>query len=133
MLIPPVSEFMSLQTHTVGRDQTLATAHRLMRAHHVRHLPVLEGGQVVGIVSQRDLYVMETLDDTDPDAITVEEAMTQDVCAVAPEAPLDEVAELMMDRKLGSVVVMRQGSLEGIFTTVDALYALARPSSVTPT
>jgi acetoin utilization protein AcuB len=126
MLVPSVSEFMSLQTHTIGRAQNLTTAHRLMRAHQVRHLPVLDGGQVVGIVSQRDLHIMETLDDADPDAITVEEAMTQDVCAVAPEAPLDEVAELMLERKLGSVVVMRHGHLEGIFTTVDALYALTR-------
>jgi acetoin utilization protein AcuB len=126
MLVPPVSEFMSLQTHTIGRDQNLTTAHRLMRAHQIRHLPVLDGGQVVGIVSQRDLHLMESLDDVDPDAITVEEAMTQDVCAVAPDAPLDEVAELMLERKLGSVIVMRHGHLLGIFTTVDALHCLSR-------
>jgi acetoin utilization protein AcuB len=126
MLVPPVSEFMSLQTHTIGRDQNLTTAHRLMRAHQIRHLPVLDGGKVVGIVSQRDLHLMESLDDADPDAITVEEAMTQDVCAVAPDAPLDEVAEFMLERTLGSVVVMRQGHLLGIFTTVDALHCLSR-------
>ena len=126
MLVPPVSEFMSPKTYTIGRDQNLTTAHRIMRAHQIRHLPVLDGGQVVGIVSQRDLHLLESLDDADPDAITVEEAMTQDVCAVAPDAPLDEVAELMLERKLGSVVVMRQGHLLGIFTTVDALQCLSR-------
>lgn len=126
MLVPPVSEFMSLQTYTIGRQQTLTTAHRIMRAHQVRHLPVLDGGQVVGIVSQRDLHIMETLPDADPDAITVEEAMTSDVCTVAPETPVDQVADLMLERKLGSAVVMRNGHLEGIFTTADALYALSR-------
>jgi acetoin utilization protein AcuB len=126
MLIPPVSEFMSTSTHTIGADQTLSVAHRVMREHEIRHLPVLRGGQVVGIVSQRDLHLVETFKDADPDEIIVEEAVSQDVFTVPPEAPLDGVVGIMEDRKLGSVVVMRGDRVEGIFTTTDALHALFR-------
>jgi acetoin utilization protein AcuB len=126
MLIPPVSEYMSSSPHTVGADQTLAVAHRIMREHAIRHLPVLRGGKVVGIVSQRDLHLVETFQDSSPDEVAVEDAMTEDVLSVPPEAPLDEVVEMMSDRKLGSVVVMRHDRVVGIFTTTDALYALGR-------
>ena len=126
MLIPPISEYMSTSTHTIGAEQPLSVAHRIMREHQIRHLPVLRGGQIVGLVSQRDLHLVETFKDTDPDEVTVEEAMSQDVLTVPPEACLDEVVDMMSARKLGSVVIMRQGRVEGIFTTTDALYALAR-------
>ena len=50
-----IDQVMTPQPYTIGRDQTLATAHQMMRAHLVRHLPVLEHSELVGIVSQRDL------------------------------------------------------------------------------
>ena len=53
---PPVSAFMTPGPHTIGRDQTLAVAHRLVREHGIRHLPVLHGGKQVGDQSQRDLH-----------------------------------------------------------------------------
>jgi acetoin utilization protein AcuB len=126
MPIPPVSEYMSTSTHTVGAEQPLSVAHRIMREHQIRHLPVLRGGQIVGLVSQRDLHLVETFKDSDPDEVAVEEAMSQDVLTVAPEACLADVVEMMSERKLGSAVVVRQHRVEGIFTTTDALHALAR-------
>src|SRR5690606_1318822 len=79
-----IERYMTQSPHTIGRDQTLAAAHRVMREHGIRHLPVLEGGKLVGIVSQRDLHLLETLDDVDPEQVEVSEAMTQDVYAVGP-------------------------------------------------
>jgi acetoin utilization protein AcuB len=50
-----VERFMTRSPLTIGQDQPLAAAHRMMREHRVRHLPVLDGGMLVGVVSQRDL------------------------------------------------------------------------------
>jgi acetoin utilization protein AcuB len=119
-----VESYMTLSPHTIGKDQPLEVAHRLMRAHDIRHLPVLEGGRVIGVVSQRDLHLVETLRDVDPAKVTVEEAMTPDPYTVAPEAALIEVVRAMARAKLGSVVVTRGGRPVGVFTTIDALRAL---------
>lgn len=104
----------------------MAQAHAIMRAHHIRHLPVLESGKIVGIVSERDLHLIETLPGGDPDDVTVEEAMTESVYVVPGEAPVDGVVERMAERKYGSAVVVNPvGVVEGIFTTVDALQVFA--------
>jgi acetoin utilization protein AcuB len=93
-----------------------------MREHAIRHLPVFEAGKLIGIVSERDLAMIETLRSVNLDELTVEEAMVQDVYAVPADAPVDEVVEQMASRKLGSTIALdRQGRVSGIFTTVDAL------------
>ncbi len=120
-----VQEFMSVAPVVVGSDRTLAEAHRLMRERSIRHLPVVDPGRLVGIVSQRDLYLLETLKGVDPGTELVREAMAPDPYAVPPDAPLEEVAEEMAERKYGSAVVVDRGSVIGLFTTVDALRALA--------
>ena len=119
-----VRAFMTPSPVVIGHDQTLAYAHRVMREHEVRHLPVLDGGRLVGVVSQRDLHLVETLRDVDPERVTVEEAMTPEPFTVHPEAPLAEIARAMADHKYGSAVVVEDGKVVGIFTTVDALRAL---------
>ncbi|MCC6807499.1 MAG: CBS domain-containing protein [Deltaproteobacteria bacterium] len=116
---------MTATPHTIGRKQTLQKAHELMREHGIRHLPVLDGGKLVGIVSQRDLEMVETLDGVDPGAIAVEEAMTSEPYVVAPLAKLDETVRVMARKKFGSAVVADKGRVVGIFTAVDALAALA--------
>jgi acetoin utilization protein AcuB len=122
---PIVEQYMSRSIRTIGKHQTLAHAHELMRRHRVRHLPVLEGGRIVGIVSLRDLHLVETLRDVDPARVTVDDAMSAEPYVVAPGAALREVALEMARRKLGSAVVVRRNKVVGVFTTVDALRALA--------
>jgi acetoin utilization protein AcuB len=123
---PTVRQYMTHNPHTIGREQTLDVAHRVMREHRVRHLPVLEGGKLVGLVSQRDLHLIETLRDVDPAETTVEEAMTMDVYVTAPNTPLAEAARVMAENKYGSAVVVDRAKIVGVFTTVDALLALAQ-------
>jgi len=123
--IPTVQKFMTTQPHSIGQDQTMATAHRMMRENRFRHLPVLTGGELVGILSDRDLNLLETLRDVDPEKVLVEDAMTSSPYVVSPDAPLDEVVSMMAEHKYGCAVVMQNRHLVGIFTTVDACRAFA--------
>lgn len=121
---PRVADYMTRSPHTIGRDQTLQKAHDMMNGHRIRHLPVLDGGQLVGMLSQRDLYFVETLDSTPAAEIKVDEAMTQDVFEVAKDAALADVAATMVRKKHGSAVVTDGGKVVGVFSTIDALRAL---------
>jgi acetoin utilization protein AcuB len=85
---------------------------------------VLDGGKLVGILSQRDLFFTESLHDVDAMTVPVEDAMSTEVYVVAPEKPLGEVAARMVECKYGSAVVVRDGQVIGIFTTTDALRVL---------
>ena len=119
-----IRKYMTRAPHTIGQEQTLDVAHNVMRQHGIRHLPVLEGGKLVGLLSQRDLHLIETLRDVDPATTTVDEAMTTDVYITGPDATLDEVASQMAEHKYGSAVIVERGKVVGMFTTVDALHAL---------
>lgn len=120
-----IAQSMTPSPLTINQKSSMREALALMEANGIRHLPVLHGGRLVGMVSDRDLRLIETLDGVDPAKLAVEEAMSQDVYAVAPETPLHEVARTMAERKYGSAVVMEGTQVRGIFTTVDALRALA--------
>src|SRR5262245_27732646 len=87
-----VKDAMTPQPMTIGRDQKLDVAHRMMREHGVRHLPVLEHGQLVGMLSQRDLYFLETIAGVDLTKDRVEEAMSGETYAVAPDETVEHVA-----------------------------------------
>lgn len=119
---------MTASPVVIGIADTLADARRVMRERGIRHLPVLDGGRLVGVVSQRDLYLAESLSGVDPAIDSVREAMSGDPYTVPPGAPLEEVAATMAERRLGSAIVVDRGAVIGVFTTVDALRALARLS-----
>jgi len=119
-----VERFMTRDPYTIGIDQPLSVAHRMMRAHRIRHLPVLAEGKLVGMVSERDLALIESMRGVDPDKVSVEEAMTPDPYLTTPERALGDVAREMAENRYGSAVVVKDGHVVGIFTTVDALQAL---------
>lgn len=121
--IPHIQRYMTTSPLSIGQEQPLTQAHQMMRAHNIRHLPVLHGGNLVGVLSDRDLHMIETLRDVDPGKVLVEEAMTPSVYSVSPSAPLDEVVREMAAHKYGSAVVMDHGKVVGMFTTIDAMRA----------
>jgi acetoin utilization protein AcuB len=123
--IPSIQRYMSTTPHTVGPQQAIAVARELMSKHEVRHLPVLDGAKPVGLVSARDIAVVEGLAGSDPRAMKVEDVMTQVPYLVGPDAPLDEVCREMARHKYGSALVVQNQKCVGIFTTVDACRALA--------
>ena len=124
-----IAEVMTRAPHTIGRDQRLARAHDIMREHGLRHLPVLDGGKLVGVLSQRDLYFVEALAGVDQRLDPVAEAMASEVYVVAPGECVADVARTMGQHKYGCAVVVDQGHVVGIFTATDALALLAKAMS----
>lgn len=120
-----VRSYMTQGAYSISRRQPLAAAHRLMRDHRIRHLPVVDGTRLVGVVSERDLHLIETLRDVQPETVLVEEAMTAEPFIVTPDSALLEVVTAMWQRRLGSAVVLDGPQIVGMFTTTDALRALA--------
>jgi acetoin utilization protein AcuB len=123
--IPTIQKFMTTTPHSIGVEQPLSRAHAMLREHAIRHLPVLHGGKLVGILTDRDLHLVESLAGVDPTQVKVEDAMSTVVYAVSPETPLDAVVAAMGEHKYGSAVVMQNEKVVGIFTTVDVCRALA--------
>jgi acetoin utilization protein AcuB len=123
--IPPIQKYMTTTPHSIGSDQTLETAGKLMREHRIRHLPVLRGGKLLGVLTDRDLKFVETFRDVDPKKVVVEDAMTEEPFTVSPDSPLDEVVATMASEKYGSAIVVQNGHVVGMFTTVDACRALS--------
>jgi acetoin utilization protein AcuB len=119
-----IRRFMTVGPHVITSRHTLAEAHQTMRERGVRHLPVVDDGHLKGVVSQRDLYLLETLRGVDAARELVEEAMSSDPYVVTPDATLEEVAEAMATQKHGSALVVEHATVIGIFTTTDALKAL---------
>ena len=112
---------------TIDLRSTLARAIQIMAERSVRHLPVVNDGSLVGLVSERDIAVCEALG-KDPDLVEVEAIMRRRVFTCGPQAHLHAVAEEMATHKYGSAVVVeleRPVKVVGVFTTVDALRALA--------
>lgn len=123
--MPMLSRYMTRKPWTIARTATMADAHRLMREHQIRHLPVVDGRRVVGIVTLRDLHLLETLPGVSPDEVAIEDAMSPDVFIASEQDELADVVDRMAEARIGSAVIMGSSGLVGIFTAVDALRALA--------
>ena len=115
---------MTPSPHTIGDDQTLARAAEVMHEFQIRHLPVLSGGKLVGMLTERDLALIESMRGVDPKVERARDAMSTEVYSVSPEAALDEVALQMAANKYGSAVVVQNNHVVGVFTNVDACRAL---------
>jgi acetoin utilization protein AcuB len=122
--IPTVQKYMTTVPHTIGLEQTLEKAEKMMHAYAIRHLPVMQAGRLMGILTDRDIKLVESFKDVDPTKVTVEEAYTPQPFTITPNSHLDEVCAQMVQHKYGCVPVIDNNKLVGIFTWVDALKAL---------
>lgn len=122
--IPAIQKYMTTLPRTIGADQSLEKAEKMMSELRVRHLPVLEGGKIVGILSDRDVRLVESFGDVDPREVTVSEAYSPDPYITTPEASLADVCAEMAAHKYGCALVCDNNKLVGIFTWIDALNAM---------
>jgi CBS domain-containing protein len=125
-----VRDLMSLKVATVARKDTVEIADGMMTMGRIRHLPVLDGSEVVGVLSQRDLFrsvmgaalaygmgrpqeILRTLE--------VGDVMTVPAVTIGPEAPVQEAARAMEEKRIGCLPVIERGRLVGILTDTDIL------------
>lgn len=122
--IPKVADFMTQHPYSIGLHESLEEAYARMRRHNIRHLPVLSGKRLVGIVPAPDLHMVELLKKVNLADVKVSEVMTPVPHAVTVDTPLDEVVRKMTANRCDAVVVMRDADVAGVFTAFDGLRAL---------
>ncbi len=111
----------------LGRHDKLEKARRRMHDGRLRHIVIVDDdGRIEGLVSERDLNAIERYRDVDPARVELHEALAPVVYRAEADAPLTQVCTEMAEQRIGSAVVCDRGRLVGIFTTTDALRALAR-------
>ncbi|MDA0998896.1 MAG: CBS domain-containing protein [bacterium] len=129
-----VRDIMTTQVDTLDRNDTLSLAEDLMNMKRYRHLPVLEDGELVGIVTQRDLFLAglstamgfgikvkkEFLK-----TVLVKEVMVDEVITVAPDVDVRDAARLMLERQIGCLPVVEGGKLMGIISESDLVAMIA--------
>ena len=124
-----VKDSMAREVTTLSPGDTAGDALALCRERRIRHLPVLKGGRLVGIVSDRDLR-SSTPAFGDPDRaaalqrVLVEKVMAREVVTADPDDPIEQAANTMRERKIGCLPVMQGDELVGILTTSDVMEAL---------
>lgn len=119
-----VRRFMSPCPRGISLDQTVESADELMRLQQARYLPVLEAGKLVGLVSERDAYLVRMIDPTGSKELPLERIMTQELFTVGPNDPISDVARAMVRGKYACAVVVDGATVCGTITSVDALRAI---------
>jgi acetoin utilization protein AcuB len=126
----------SKMTHdviTASPDTTLAGALKITREHRIRHLPIVQDGRLVGLISDRDLRLATppvwAADQAELlqalDTHTVGEHMVTAIISIAPNAPIEEAAQLMYTNRIGCLPVLDGDLLVGILSETDLLRAYA--------
>ena len=131
-----VRDVMSTNVVTISSDTSLADARRIMDAHHIKRLPVVDRGKLVGIVTR------DALDKAGPSKLTtfsiqeltyllgkltVKEAMTTDLVTISPNATVEEAVALAQSRRVGATLVIENNQLVGMVTTNDLFYRILNP------
>lgn len=129
-----VKAWMNPPEHIVAPGDSVEEAFAIMRRENVRHLLVMDGDDLVGVVTDRDLrrpdwehgrpLSVEELYLVGQD-LRVHDVMTEDVISIEVDEPTARAAQLMVTNKINCLPVMRDGTLVGILTSSDLLAALA--------
>lgn len=128
-----VSDRMKTALVLVRPSDSVRTAWGLLREHQIRHLPVVENGKLVGIVTDRDIRLVFPSAITagereqDPhdvlEQVSVQEIMARQVVTVTSDTSVADAARLLVERRIGGLPVVRGEHLVGIITKDDILNA----------
>ncbi len=126
-----VKEFMTRHPVTISPSTSVIGAWSLMRDHHIRRLPVVEGQRVIGILTLGDLREAHA-DAPDGPGMRAGVLMRDNPITVTPETTLRQAARIMIDKKVSGLPVVADGALVGIITESDLFRALiARETDAT--
>jgi CBS domain-containing protein len=129
-----VRDLMVNNPTTLDLNETLDLAEDIMNLGRIRHMPVVEDGKLVGILSQRDLFRSALITALGfgrkttralVKTIRIKEIMTKNVVTIAPEARIKDAAREMVQRKIGCLPVVQDSRLVGILTETDILRHIA--------
>lgn len=127
----PVSVIMTSNVITLNNADNLETAELLFKKHRIRHIPVVSGEEIIGMLSYTDLLRISFADAVDEDEESVEtmvynmftigQVMAKTLISVPSTASVQEVAEILSDREFHAIPVVDDGKLVGIVTTTDLI------------
>ncbi len=123
-----VRDIMTRPALTVSAGTTLEDAYRTMRERRIRHLPVLDGDSLVGVITDRDLRLATSVlaPTPFPPGSAVSTVMSRPPLTADPEDPVEDAARTMREHKIGCLPIVNDGRLVGIITGLDLLDALMR-------
>jgi CBS domain-containing protein len=119
MIFLKIKEIMTDKVAFVSPETTVVETARLMQKHDVGSIPVCEGPNLVGIVTDRDIVVRNVAHGKNPSTIPVREIMTTTVKTIAPEMELNQVAELMSQQQIRRLPVVENNQLVGMVSLGD--------------
>lgn len=127
----PVSSIMTKEVVKLNLSDDLTKAEKLFKKHHIRHIPVVNGNKIVGMLSYTDLLRISFADAVDDDEMdidvtvynmfSVEQVMARNLVKVSPETTIREVAEILSTREFHALPVVEDELLVGIVTTTDLI------------
>ncbi len=127
-----VRDIMTVAVVTIEPDATLEQVCEVMHAKNIRHLPVIDGGRLVGVITDRDVHSVTSalcLTPANPKGL-VRDAMTREARTAHPMDPVEDAARTMRSLKIGCLPVLDGDALVGIVTGIDLLDALLRLTGV---
>jgi CBS domain-containing protein len=114
-----VREVMTPKVQSVSGDKPLVEAARMMKAQDVGSLPVVEGGRLVGTLTDRDIVLRAVAEGADMKAVQVSDIASHKPVTVSPDQDLDEVLSLMARHRVRRLPVVENGALVGIVAQAD--------------
>lgn len=121
--MPQMVSVMVPFPYSIEASAGLSEADAMMQEHQIRHLPVVDNNDIIGVISDRDLQKAVSIGHKIQDEmdLVVGDLVTHRPYMVDISDPVAQVVSAMASKRLGSVIVLKEGDIAGIFTAVDAL------------
>jgi CBS domain-containing protein len=127
----PISAIMTKDVITLSTSDSLETAELLFKKNHIRHIPVVSGKEIIGMLSYTDLLRISFADAVDEheeyvdtvvyNMFTIEQVMAKNLVSVSPAATIKEVAQILAKKEFHALPVVENNKLVGIVTTTDLI------------